>query len=73
MYVYNKITNSNKKIAFITDERWENERSNYINIIKSGAQYKIIEEPDAILEELNNDDIIVSSAVKLFGDIVEID
>jgi len=73
MHVYNKITNSNKKIAFITDDRWEIERSNYIKSIKNGLQYKILEEPDAILEELNNDDIIVSSAVKLFGDIVEID
>ena len=72
-YIYNKITNSNKKLAFISDSRWESERLKYISSLKGGIQYQVIEEPKECLEEINNNDIITSSAVKLFGDIVEID
>ena len=72
-YVYNKITDSNKKLAIISDKMWENEKNKYISNIKEGNKYYILEEPAEILEELVNDDIMVSSAVKLFGDIVEFD
>jgi hypothetical protein len=71
-YVYNKITNSNKNIAIITDEEWENEKSNYIMCLKDGNSYNFIEEPEEIYEEEVKNDIIKSSAVELFGDIVEI-
>ena len=72
IYVYNKITNSNKKIAIITDEEWENEKNNYIKSIKDGKSYQVIEEPKEIYEEIKKNDIISNSAVELFGDIVEI-
>ena len=71
-YVYNKITGSEKKIAIITDEQWELEKSNYIKCIKEGIQYQVIDEPEEIYEDLKNNDIISNSAVELFGDIVEI-
>ncbi len=70
-YVYNKITNSNKKIAIISDEEWENEKNKYIASLKEGNHYTVMEEPAEIYEEVEKDDIIVSSAVELFGDIVE--
>ena len=72
IYVYNKITNSNKKIAIITDEEWEKEKSNYIKSIKDGKTYQVVEEPKEIYEEVKKNDIISNSAMELFGDIVEI-
>ena len=71
-YVYNKITNSNKKIAMITDEEWDFEKNKYINSIKDGNKYQVVEEPQEVYEETIKDDIITNSAVELFGDIVEI-
>ena len=70
-YVYNKITNFDKKIAIITDDEWEKEKNKYIKSIRDGNHYIVINEPEEIYEELKNDDIISSSAVELFGDIVE--
>ena len=71
--VYNKITNSNKKIAIISDDYWEKVKQEYINDLRNGIKYEVEEEPRAVYEELKNDDIITSSAVSLFGDSVEID
>lgn len=71
-YVYNKITNSNKKLAIITDEDWENEKNKYIKSLKDGVQYQVIDEPQEVYEEQVKNDIITNSAVELFGDIVEI-
>ena len=70
-YVYNKLTNSNKKIAIISDEQWDIEKNKYIASLKDGNHYEVVEEPEEIYEEVEKDDIIVSSAVELFGDIVE--
>ncbi len=70
-YVYNKITGSDKNIAIISDERWELEKNNYIKCIKDGNHYNVVEEPTEVYEEIKNNDIISSSAVELFGDIVE--
>ena len=72
IYVYNKITDSDKKIAIITDEQWEIEKNNYIKNIKDGFTYQVVEEPVEIYEESVKDDIIVNNAIELFGDIVEI-
>ncbi len=72
--VFNKLTNFNKKIAIITDEEWEKVKKDYILSLKNGEQYKIIEEPAIkVFEGAKEDDIIVNSAVELFGDIVEMD
>lgn len=71
-YVYNKITNSNKKLAIITDEEWENEKNKYIKSLKDGVQYQVIDEPQEVYEEQVKNDIITNSAVELFGEIVEI-
>ena len=69
--IYNNITNSSKKIAIISDNKWNELRKEYINNIKNEGFYKIMPEPEEILEELVKNDIISSSAVDLFGDIVE--
>jgi len=71
--VYNKITNSNKEIAMISDRTWEKVKNEYIKNLKDGIKYEIKEEPEAVLEEITNDDIISSSAMQLFGDIVEVE
>lgn len=72
--VYNKLTNSNKKLAIITDEEWEIEKNNYIKSIKEGHHYTIIEEPEfKVFEGPEEDVIITNSAIELFGDIVEIE
>lgn len=72
--VFNKLTNFNKKIAIITDDEWEKVKKDYILSLKNGEQYKIIEEPAImVFEGAKEDDIIVNSAVELFGDIVEMD
>ena len=72
MYVYNKITGSEKKIAIISDNKWEEEKNKYIKNIKEGVMYNVIEEPQESYEETLKNDIILNSAVELFGDIVEI-
>ncbi len=72
--VYNKITNSNKNFAIISDDEWNKIKNDYINNLKNNIKYDILPEPEVILEESVNNDIIVSNtAVELFGDIVEID
>ncbi len=71
--VYNKITNSNKRFAIISDERWNLERDKYIQSVKKNIQYEIMKEPEEVLEENKTDGIINSNAIELFGDIVEID
>ena len=70
-YVYNKISGGSKVIAIISDERWEEEKNKYIKCIKDGNHYDVVEEPSEVYEETKNNDIISSSAVELFGDIVE--
>ena len=72
--VYEKITKSSKNIAIITDEEWEILKKEYISNLKNNVSYEVKEEPEVILEEIKNDDIISSSAISLFGeDIVEIE
>ena len=72
--IYNKLNNTDYKIAIISDAEWENVKSEYIRTIKSGGSYSLVEEPKPeILEDTKKDDIISNSAVELFGDIVEID
>ncbi len=72
--VYNTITKSNKNIAIITDSHWEIIKNEYVNNLKNNITYELQEEPDVILEEIKNDDIISNSAISLFGeDIVEIE
>jgi DNA polymerase III subunit gamma/tau len=71
--VYNKITNSNKLFAIISDKNWDIVKNEYINNLKNNVKYQIMDEPDFIFEDSSNDDIITSSAFHLFGDIVEVE
>ena len=71
--VYNKITNSNKEIAIISDKEWDKVKNDYIKNLKDGVKYEVKEEPDPVYEEIENDGIISNSAVQLFGDIVVVE
>ena len=71
--VYQKITKSDKNIAILSDDEWEKEKKEYIEKLKNNEKYEVLEEPEPVLEELSKDDIIPSSAMELFGDIVEIE
>ena len=72
--VYNTYTDSDKKIAIISDSEWEHAKGEYIRLKKENQLYDYVKEPEPILlEDEEKNDILVSSAVQLFGDIVEID
>ena len=72
--VYNRLNNTNYKLAVISDADWNKAKADYIKTIKSGGSYSLIEEPlPELFEDTKKDDIIPNSAVELFGDIVEID
>lgn len=72
--IYNKITNSNKNIAIITDSKWNELKKEYISNISSGKKYEYVNEPELLFEDVKKNDIISSSAVDLFGSaIVEIE
>ena len=72
--VYNKITNSNKNIAIISDDEWNKLKQEYISNLKNNIKYNHVNEPELIFEENDKDDIINYSAIDLFGeDIVEIE
>ena len=70
--VYNMITNSNKKIAFITNDEWKKYANQYVVDLKNGITYSVEEEPAEVFLPEENNDIINNEAVQLFGDIVEI-
>lgn len=71
--VYNKITDSNKDIAIISDAYWDEVKSDFIIKLKEGVKYEVKEEPSPMFEEIDKNDIISSSAMQLFGDIVEVE
>lgn len=72
--VYNKITNSNKNIAIITNAEWEDLKKEFIKRRENNDPFVVMEEPEVVLEEIKNDDIITNSAISLFGeDIVEVE
>lgn len=70
--VYNKVTNSNKKIAIISDSEWNNVKNKYIQDVKNGISYEVKEEPEEVFIDKQKDDIISKNAIELFGDIVEV-
>lgn len=74
MEVYGKITTTGKKIVFITDEEWENEKKRYIEFTKSGNKYKIEEEPVVETKTIVDTPEVQESKSNFadFGDIVEI-
>lgn len=71
--VYYQLTNSLKKFAIITDEEWNQLKVEYIQHLKEGKNYEILEEPEKEFKKIESNDILSNSATLLFGDIVEID
>lgn len=69
--VYNKILGSNKKIAIISDKKWEDVKNKYIEDLKNNIKYSFVDEPKEVFNDIKNNDIINYKAVDLFGDIVE--
>lgn len=71
--VYNKITDSNKKIAIVSNTKWNEIKNDFISNLKNNIKYEIMDEPDFVFEEKEKNDIISNSAISLFGeDIVEV-
>lgn len=71
--VYNKLTGSVKKFAIITDNQWNELKSEYISHLKNGEHYEIKEEPEKLFKKEETNDIISNDAASIFGDIVEFD
>ena len=71
--VYSDITHSSKKFAIISDLEWDKLKKEYIQHLKEGNHYEVLEEPEKVFKNEETDDIISSDASMLFGDIVEID
>ena len=71
--VFKKVLDKEYIVSYILDDEWQKYEKEYIDNIKKKYTYSLIEEPKPIFEEVENNDIISSSAVDLFGeDIVEI-
>ena len=71
--VYSDITHSSKKFAIISDLEWDKLKKEYIQHLKEGNHYEVLEEPEKVFKKEETDDIISSDASMLFGDIVGID
>ena len=71
--VYSDITHSSKKFAIISDLEWDKLKKEYIQHLKEGNHYEVLEEPEKVFKKDETDDIISNDASMLFGDIVEID
>ena len=71
--VYGRITNSFKKFVIISDSYWDKIKKDYIDNLKNGFTYKLLEEPKEVFDVSDNHDIISNKAVDLFGEIVEIE
>lgn len=71
--IYAKLTNSNKKIAIVSDKQWSELKNQYIENMKNNISYSVKKEPKVLFEENDKNDIMSSSAIDLFGDIVEVE
>ena len=69
---YNELTNSNKRIAFTTDENWNLVKKQYIEFTKAGNKYTIKEEPKYDEEKSKKKSKDNNSKFQDFGDIVEL-
>ena len=58
--------------AFVDYSKWDDLKKEFIEKRDNGIGYTIMEEPEPIFEEKKINDIISSSAIDMFGDIVEI-
>lgn len=71
--VYNKLTQSFKKFAIISDAEWNQLKVQYINRLKGGESYELQEEPEKQFKKVETNDIISNDVTAIFGDIVEFD
>ena len=58
--------------AFVDYSKWDDLKKEFIEKRDNGIGYTIMDEPEPIFEEKQINDIISSSAIDMFGDIVEI-
>ena len=58
--------------AFVDYSKWDDLKKEFIEKRDNGIGYTIMEEPEPIFEEKQINDIISSSVIDMFGDIVEI-
>lgn len=71
------IANIDKKIAIITNKKWDEVKLEYIKNLKSGRKYEYIEEPifvsNIVKKEKNKKNVNNDNAFADFGDIVEVE
>lgn len=71
------IANIDKKIAIITNKKWDEVKLEYIKNLKSGHKYEYIEEPifvsNIVKKEKNKKNVNNDNAFADFGDIVEVE
>ena len=65
--LYYSVSNKRKKIAVLSNEKWEDEKAKYIKNRNNKISYKLLDEEEEKFEESKKNDIIVDSAVELFG------
>lgn len=75
-YVLKNVADINKKMAMVTDEEWSSLKNEYINKLKNGETYIIMDEFDLSKSNsvLKTEDksVIMDDVTGIFGDIVEI-
>ena len=63
-----------KKVAIVSDEEWEKEKTRYIEKIKNNDKYTYVDEPELVYNSIDtSSDTIDDDSIGVFGDIVEIE
>ena len=63
-----------KKVAIVSDEEWEKEKTKYIEKIKNNDKYTYVDEPELVYNSIDtSSDTIDDDSIGVFGDIVEIE
>ena len=63
-----------KKVAIVSDEVWEKEKTKYIEKMKNNDKYTYVDEPELVYNSIDtSSDTIDDDSIGVFGDIVEIE
>ena len=63
-----------KKVAIVSDEEWEKEKTKYIEKMKNNDKYTYVDEPELVYNSIDtSSDTIDDDSIGVFGDIVEIE
>jgi len=68
----NKITNDNIRVVVILNNDFNNIKTKYVNDLKNGIKYEVVEEKRNLIEKSQGD--LVTKAINIFGkDLVDIE